>query len=183
MRKQNLIGWSTALILMSSWPAQACGDKLLVLGQGLYFQIQPSKFQSAVIFYMGDAPGSEKWTDTELKRIFEAAGHSYKSVRGLAALETALKSHHYSLVIADFSDAPAMEELIKKTTSKAVVLPWVYEEPDASKAEKAALKRERDAAEKQYRFVLERSTPKNLMSRVEYTLEWRAQLPGRVQKT
>src|SRR5262245_57294274 len=135
MRRQKLIGLTiTLMLLLSSTPARACGDKLLVLAPGAFFQIPLSEYRGVVILFMNPAaPGSNKWETTLFQRVMKEAGNDFKPVRTRDALETELKSLHPVVVLADISDAPEVEELIKTAPSQAVLLPWVYAEGGANK--------------------------------------------------
>ena len=169
MRIQKVLGLTMVLILLlGASPALACGDKLLVLGQGARLQIAPSYFPGNIIFFMNpNTPGASEWKDTEFQKIMREAGHNWKSVRSREQLEAELKSQRYHVIIADFADAPGLEALKKTLSSEAVILPWVYAEPGASKAE---FKKTKAAAMLRYSYVLERATVKKVMSNVEKSM-------------
>src|SRR5688572_88037 len=157
------------ILLLGASPALACGDKLLVLGQGARFKIAPSYFPGNIIFFMNpNTPGASEWETTKFEQIMREAGHHWKSVRSRKDLETELKSQRrYHVIIADFADAPGLEALKKTLSSEAVILPWVYAEPGANKAE---FKKSKAAAMQRYSYVLERAAVKTVMSNVEKSM-------------
>jgi len=181
MRKQKLIAWSTlVLVLWSSSPAGACGDKLLVLGQGARFQVERSDLPAAILLFMNpDVPGSETWGDTQLQAIMKQAGHRLKSVRSRNDLTTALKSETYDIVLADFRDAPGLEELVQTAPSRPVLLPWIYE---GTRPNKAAMDKDKSAAKQRYQFILEApGRVKKVLSIVERTMESKPMLQARLR--
>src|SRR5262249_62032126 len=71
------------VLVVSAWPAGACGDKLLVLGRGVPFQVGPAEFPASILFYVNpNSPGSKKVEFTHLQAIMRDAGHRFLPVTG-----------------------------------------------------------------------------------------------------
>lgn len=127
MGKGKLIaGLALMVLLLSAWPAGACGDKLLILGRGVRFQVDTANYPSAIVLFANpNHPSSARFEDTQLRSIMKQAGHRLSSVKSRDELATALKNGRYDLVLADFSDAPSLEDMVQAAPSKPVLLPWV----------------------------------------------------------
>ena len=169
MRIRNLVCGLTLLTsVLSSWPAGACGDKLLILGRGVRFQVDKSDFPAAILLFMNpEYPGSSTWGDSQLQAIMKNAGHRLKSVRSREELAAELKAKFYDIVLADLADAPRVEELVQAAPSHPVLLPWVYQGTNASQA----------AAKKQYQFYLKApGSVAKFLSVIDRTMEQKSKL-------
>jgi hypothetical protein len=161
-----------ALILMglivNSWPASACGDKLLILGRGVRYQIDAADYPARILLYVNpDSLGSEPFQDTQLQLIIEKAGHRLKTVKSKDELASALKTGRYELVLADFNDSAALEVMVQSASSQPVLLPWVYSGTQAEKSR----------AEKRYHLFLKApASVEQFLSTVDRTMERREKL-------
>src|SRR5687767_3512321 len=107
------------VLLIGAGPGSACGDKLLVLGRGARFQMQPADYPASILFYVNpEAPGAEKIDFTRLQGILRQAGHRFRSVRGREELAVALATARFDIVLADFADAPRLEKTIEASPSQ-----------------------------------------------------------------
>jgi hypothetical protein len=169
MRSRNFaVGLILFVLLLSSGAARACGDKLLILGRGVRFQVDTTDYPAAILLYMNpDAPGSQTWGDTQLQSVMKRAGHHLRSVRSREDLTESLKNGRYDIVLADISDAPGLEELLQAAPSQPVLLPWVY------KGTKAA----ESAARQRYQFFLKApGSVRNFLSVIDRTMESKPKL-------
>jgi hypothetical protein len=115
------------VLLLSAWPAGACGDTLLALGRGVRFQVDTADYPASILYYLNpNSPGSEKVEFTKFQAIMRQAGHRFHIAKGREELAAALKTARFDIVLADFADAPRIEEMIQSSASQPVVLPWVF---------------------------------------------------------
>jgi DNA-binding NtrC family response regulator len=143
---------TVVVLLFNAWSARACGDKLLVLGRGVRFFVDTADYPARILFYVNpNSPGSEKVEFTQLQAIMRQAGHRFSWVTGKEEFAGALKTQRFDLVLADFADAPGLEEMIKASPSKPMLLPWVYQQ---TKADAQQAKTLAAAAKERYRFAL-----------------------------
>jgi hypothetical protein len=163
-----IMGLTLMVLLVNSWPAGACGDKLLVLGNGVRFQVPTAQFRARILLFANPSdPASKTFSDTQLQSIVTKAGHRLDTARSKDELATKLKTKDYDLVLADFSDASSLETLIEAARSQPLLLPWVYEPAKAV----------RDKAEKQYHLVLKApARVSNFLSTVDRTMERKEKL-------
>jgi hypothetical protein len=143
---------STALAaVLAAFPgtAEACGDKFVVLGRGMrLLSVKTATHPAAILIYMNPAsrvPAAEK--ELQLQSTLKLAGHKAAAVEDARALDKALASGKYDLVLADVSDAPALEQEVRASASKPAVIPVVYNPTGTELA----------AAEKQYSCLVKAS--------------------------
>jgi hypothetical protein len=154
-------------LLLNSWPAGACGDKLLILGLGVRFAVDTADSPAWILLYANPAANSTPFQDEKLRSIVEKAGHRLRSVTTKEDLASALKTGRYDLVLADFADAGSVEPLIETAPSNPTLLPWIYQ----------ATKTEGARADKQYPLVLKApASVGHFLSVVDRTMEKRAKL-------
>jgi DNA-binding NtrC family response regulator len=161
------------VLLLSAWPAGACGDKLLVLGRGAHFQVETADYPASILFYVNpNGPGSEKVEFTRLQSIMRQAGHRFRPVKGREELAIALKTTRFDIILADFDDAPRLEEMIQASPSQPILLPWVYQETkeDAQQARLTLA-----AARERYQFALKAPLRGDkLLSTIDRTMEMKS---------
>lgn len=128
MRKPLVVlGLTVAGLLLSGLPADACGDKLLVLGRGVRFQVETADYPAAILLYMNpNSPGAAAVSDSQLQGILRDAGHRLHSVKSPKEIGEALKTGRYDIVLADLTDAPGLEGMVRAAASHPVLLPFVY---------------------------------------------------------
>jgi len=158
------------VLVVSAWPAGACGDKLLVLGRGVPFQVGPAEFPASILFYVNpNSPGSKKVEFTHLQAIMRDAGHRFLHVTGREELAAALKTKRFDIVLADFADAPGLEEMIEASPSQPLLLPWVYQE---TKADAKKVSVSLTAAKERYQYALQAPFKvKKFLSTIDWTME------------
>jgi len=131
-------------LVLSGLPLNACGDRLLVLGRGVRFQIAEAEYPASILHFMNPARPESGLGDSKLKAILVQAGHRLHSVTSAQEFAEALRTSRFDLVLIDFADAPGLEELLPASASKPLVLPFLYTK------EKTII----SAAVKQYGLVL-----------------------------
>lgn len=143
-----LTAFAAALALFPG-TANACGDKFVVLGRGMrLLSVKASMHPASILIYMNPAshvPAADR--EFQLQSTLKLAGHKAAAVEDARALDKALASGKYDLVLADFSDAPALEQEVRTSASKAAVIPVVYNPTGTELA----------AAEKQYSCLVKAS--------------------------
>jgi hypothetical protein len=142
MRKSLVALGALAGILCLVQPLFACGDKLVLLGRGIRFQrMIATKHPATILVYMNPGAGiSAADREYQLRSLLKLAGHKPRAVSTPGELTKEIGSGSYDLILADYSDAAALEKQIPAAKPKPVLIPVVYN-PSAD---------QRAAAEKQY---------------------------------
>jgi ABC-type amino acid transport substrate-binding protein len=144
---------ATASLMQNVAAAEACGDKLLVLGRGIRFQSRHTPRAAKVLLYVPATGAGRSLTDPKLESALREAGHDVRAVTTIGDLDTALASGAYDVVLANITDAPDLERA-EAITDRAVVLPAVYLiAPDKPTKEQA--KADVSKAAKEFSVVLE----------------------------
>ena len=127
-------------------PAQACGDKFLVLGRGVrYSQLRgPGRPLAVLILKNADPKVNAAVMDPELQRQLKQAGHKVEVAEDYPQLDQVLKVGSVDLILADLTEAGKVGELLRSAAAKAVVMPVVY----------AGSKAETDRAKQAFKCVL-----------------------------
>ena len=114
-----------ALAMVNAPAAQACGDKLTVLGGGIPFdRVHSSHRQGSLILYLRpDSRLSATNTDARLDQMLTRNGHQVRVVKSSAELRQALKAGRADFVLADWSDAPQVQ---LDVIASVPVVPVVY---------------------------------------------------------
>jgi DNA-binding NtrC family response regulator len=139
-----------------------------VLGNGVRFKVVNADFPARILLFVNpDYAGSATFSDTQLQSIVTKAGHRLDTAKSREELATKLKTRIYDLVLADFSDASSLEELVQAAPSQPLLLPWVYQPTQAEKSR----------AEKQYQLVLKAPVKvSNFLSTIDRTMERKAKM-------
>jgi hypothetical protein len=129
-------------VLLVSPSVLACGDKLVLLGRGIRFQrMLATKHPASILVYLRPESGiSAADREYHLDSLLKLAGHKPRAVTSAAEFTKELGSRSYDLVLADYSDAAALEKEMRGSKAKPTLVPVVYN-PTAA---------ERVAAEKEY---------------------------------
>ena len=146
MRKLVLALAALAGILCTVHPVLACGDKLVLLGRGIRFQrMIATKHPATILVYLNPSAGiSGADREYQLRSLLKFAGHKPRAVSSAAELTSELGSGKYDLVLADYSDAPALEKEVQAAKASPALIPVVYN-PSAN---------QRAAAEKEYSCLI-----------------------------
>ena len=134
----KLISMASALViavlaLASAPPAQACGDKLTVLGGGIPFdKIHTNHRHGSVIMYLSpDSKLSATNNDARLDQQLTRAGHQVRLVQSSAELKQALDSGQADFVLIDWSEA---RQLQPEVAAKVPIVPVTYGDDAAERA-------------------------------------------------
>jgi hypothetical protein len=150
-----VLGLAVIAVLMTVNPLGACGDRLLVLGHGVRFQIDTADYPASILLFMNPhAPGAAALGDVQLQSIMRQAGHRLHSARSKEDVAAALKNGRYDIVLTDVGDAPALQEIIDGAPSQPVLLPWVYQNEKPTAADKDRYQASLKSAKAKYRFAL-----------------------------
>jgi hypothetical protein len=126
-----------AVFLQAETPAQACGDKFLLVGRGVayrraYAAIHPA---SIVVFAEARRTAARAIRDPRLQADLKMAGHRVLVVESEAALVKALESGAVDLVLTDATDADRTSRQATTAPSRPTVLPVMYEPTKAEAKE------------------------------------------------
>ena len=125
--------------------ANACGDKLLVLGRGIRLEALLGNRTAKILAYQHTGThGAELIADPQFQSALKSAGYQLRVVRDIEELEVALRLGKYDLVVADVADASAVAPPIRSVAGAPALVPILYQ----------PTKPELALAEKQYRHVL-----------------------------
>ena len=146
MRRGALVAIvGVSIVLGGGVPANACGDKLLVLGRGIRLEALLGNRTAKILAYQhAGTHGAELIADPEFQSALKSAGYQLRVVRDTEELEVALRLGKYDLVVADIADASAVEPAIQSVTGAPLLVPILYQ----------PTKPELSLAEKQYHHVL-----------------------------
>ena len=126
-------------------PANACGDKLLVLGRGIRLEALLGNRPAKILAYQhAGTHGAELIAEPEFQSALKGAGYQLRVVRDAEELEVALRLGKYDLVVADIADANVVEAGIQSVAGAPALVPILYQ----------PTKPELSLAEKQYHHVL-----------------------------
>ena len=126
-------------------------------------QIKPLH-PAAILALPGQSPSAAIIRNMQTQTAFKKAGHRFELVEDAAALNRALKSGKFDVVIADMSEAGEASEGAASAASKPVVLPVAYKPS----------KEEQSAAQKKYHCLLK--TPgntDNYLAAIDQAMEWK----------
>jgi hypothetical protein len=129
-------------VFLASQAVLACGDKLVLLGRGIRFQrMLATKHPASILVYLNPATGiAAADREYELRSLLKLAGHKPRAVATATELAKEIGSGSYDLILADYSDAAALEKQIPAAKAKPALIPVMYNPtPD-----------QRAAAEKEY---------------------------------
>lgn len=137
-------------------PVHACGDKLMMLGRGIRFQSKHTPRAAAVLLYLPESATGQPLTDPKLETALREAGHAVRAVTTPADLESALRAGTYDVVLANITEAPALERANGIAERNAVVLPAIYlVTPGAQPVAKQQSKADRDKASKDFTVIVD----------------------------
>lgn len=140
MRKPFLALSVLVAVALGATAALACGDKLMLFARGARFQqVYSSAHAASILAYARQnsaVPAIVK--DLQPQAALKRAGHKLETIEDAAAVEVALKSGKYDLVLADIADADGLEQAARSAPSRPLVLPVVYKptKPEQTAAEK-----------------------------------------------
>src|SRR4051812_34310919 len=129
-RLAALVGTAVGAVFAQQ-PADACGDKLSMMGGGVSFEmLNPSLHQGRVVMYITPESAMYK-TNTDLRKTLERAGHKVRSVDNAADLKAALQAGDVDIVLTNLGDDHAATP-VKAGTQSPAMLSMIYKPTTAS---------------------------------------------------
>lgn len=110
---------ATLALLALGAEALACGDKFLIVGRGAGFQRTYISVQPSSLLLLDTNVTARKDIQGQLKR----AGHRVSLVSTPEQLRQAVSGAKYDAVLADFADAPRLEQMLSELSSRPLLLP------------------------------------------------------------
>ena len=145
MRRQliALVAVTVAAGASVSSPIEACGDKFMLSGRGMSFEMMyRARYPGAVLLY---SPGALSKTDyTKLQALLTRAGHKVTLVRDADKVASTASAIKADVVVTPLADAGTIGAQAKLTPSVPAILPVLA---TGNKAEKAACKQQPYACE------------------------------------
>jgi hypothetical protein len=128
MRKSLLTLGALVGFVCTVQPLLGCGDKLVLLGRGIRFQrMIATKHPATILVYLNPGSGiSAADREYQLRPLLKLAGHKPQSVSNSADLTKEISSGRYDLVLADYSEARALEKQINAAKPKPALIPVMY---------------------------------------------------------
>lgn len=117
---------------LAAAPADACGDKLLVIGRRVR-RVPQAKHPAVVLLYMrpGSAlPAAAK--EMNLESTLRQAGHRVDTVKEAARLRSRLAAGRYDFVLTDLADAGSVAREAGAGPGAPEVVPVAYEAGEAA---------------------------------------------------
>lgn len=116
------------VITLASPVAEACGDKLLVLGRGVKFGDIASSYRGAIIIYIPESLSrSAAINDPQFRVALQKAGYKLRLVQQANLLTEDVQSGKYDIVLADVQDAAMVQKQVTAAGLSTVVMPVLYE--------------------------------------------------------
>jgi hypothetical protein len=142
MRKSPIALAALAALFCANQAVFACGDKLVLLGRGIRFQrMIATKHPATILVYLNPGAGiSAADREYQLRSLLKLAGHKPRAVSTPGEFTQEIGSGSYDLILADYSDAAALQKQIAAAKPKPGLIPVMYN-PSAD---------QRAAAEKEY---------------------------------
>jgi hypothetical protein len=121
------------LALASAPVAQACGDKLTVLGGGIPFEkIHTNHRHGSLVMYLSpDSRLSAFNNDARLDQALTRDGHQVKMVQSSAELKQALDAGQVDFVLIDWNEA---KQLQPNVVASVPIVPVTYGDDAAERA-------------------------------------------------
>jgi len=154
---------ASAAFVIPAVPADACGDKLLVIGRRVK-RVPPAKHPASVLLYM--RPGSALPTaakEMDLESTLRQAGHEVDIVDQEDRLRGQLAAGRYDFVLADLPDAAPVSREAGNGPGAPEVVPVAY------KADKAALRGSRE----RYPLVIQAGKSRSYLSALDKAMRQR----------
>lgn len=133
---------------------------MLVMGSQVS-RIKP-RHPVAVLAYPGHLASAKVIRGLQSQPSFKTAGNRFQLVEDSDALNNALKSGKYDVVVADAADANELSRQVSLAASRTVLLPVAF---NASKGEQSAV-------QKKYHCLLKApGNPENYLDAIDHAME------------
>jgi len=118
-----------AMVLACATAADACGDKLLALGRGVRFEKISKSTHPALVacLWRSDPqhPNNRK-KQRDMVEMLSSAGHRVQFAYSVDELDRTLASEPIDVVMVEGPDLDAVAGSVRKSSSKAAVVPVLY---------------------------------------------------------
>lgn len=129
MKKASVLVCCAATALLQIGPAQACGDKLSVIGGGVSFERLGGLGLSGTVVMLLE-PNSELRAandNLKLRQALESAGYKVRAVDNPAELAKSLGQGQAEVVLVSWGDAARLNAELASRDAAPTVLPVAYE--------------------------------------------------------
>jgi hypothetical protein len=109
------------LLLLSTEPAHACGDKFVIVGRGSRFQRAYVALHPASLLVLNSKVTAER----DLQSSLKIAGHTVRVVSDTGSLAAAVAAGRVDLVLADFRDAEEIGRVLPREAFDRLLLPVI----------------------------------------------------------
>lgn len=127
MRKPLLLAFCTAVVMLQGPAiAQACGDKLAVIGGGVQFdRVSRNRYRGNVVMLVAPDSRLRAANDTlKLRQALEAAGHRVRAVESSDELTLALDQAKADVVLVSWDGADQVKAQLAGRSPSPTVLPF-----------------------------------------------------------
>lgn len=120
------------LVAGAAWigsnPLNACGDKFLLLGRGSSLGAYAAVHPATILIVRHGKTGSPLVIDDpQLASGLQRAGHKVRTLDSPAKLTQTLSATRFDVVLADLSDAVAIEPQVRDASAKPALVPVVFD--------------------------------------------------------
>jgi hypothetical protein len=124
MRKLLGVIVGIAVTSMTWGPAEACGDKFLLVGRGVRFQRAYAAVHPAniLIYARSTTDANRAIRDPQFHKTLRQAGHQLSVIEDATLFQHALRLSSFDIVLADLTEAPAIDSLLATTPSQPKAL-------------------------------------------------------------
>ena len=136
--------FTTAILLLAGLLAargsdlSACGDKSLAAGGIRMQRALAARYPASVLIY---APNASRLNsaarELDLQKTLRLVGHTYRDVASETDLQVQVDSGHYNILLADITDAAALQARFESSASRVVIVPVLYKPTKAEAVEAA----------------------------------------------
>ena len=119
MRKIVGVVVGIAVASMTWSPAEACGDKFLLVGRGVRFQRAYAAVHPAniLIYARSTTDADRAIRDPQFHKTLRQAGHQLSVIEDTTLFQHALRVSRFDIVLADLIEAPSIDPLVATATS------------------------------------------------------------------
>ena len=174
MRKLALVVLlSAGVVAGCGVSANACGDKLLVLGRGIRLEsLLGSRTAKILAYQHAGTRGADLITNPKFQSALKGGGYQLRVVRDREELEVALRVGKYDLLVSDITDANALESTLQSVAAAPTLILILYQPTKADLA----------SVEKRYRYVLKASSKGANLSPIEQALETKLEAEAKLKR-
>lgn len=128
MKSSSVLVCCTAAVMLQTGLAQACGDKLAVIGGGVSFERLGGLGMSGAVVMLLEPDSVLRVAndDLKLRQALESAGYKVRTVDNLDELKKSLDQGQAAVVLVSWGDAPRLEAELGNGEGAPTVLPVAY---------------------------------------------------------